>query len=183
MKKQTALLFIFSLLFATTVFGQAKKPVYHPCFLMDSVEAHLPFIQQNAYRIFLDDTLGCRQMLLDNIGVLYVKTGDKKYLTTLEVIHQRASDKVENFYTDIIKRFCEKDFTAFARELYLARGQYYNLERELIATMNMLVDGRSLKLKYMGALNVQIDKARDKKDYNATSFWEKLKKKIEDEKY
>ena len=182
MKKQTALLFIFSLLFAANIFAQAKKPVYHPCFLMDSVEARLPFIQQYAYRIFAD-TFDCRQMLLDNIGSGYLKTGDKKYLTALEFIHQRAGDKVENFYTDIIKRFCEKDFTAFARELYLARGQYYNLERELIATMNMLVDGRSLKLKYIGALNVQIDKARDKKDYNAISFWEKLKKKIEDEKY
>ena len=149
---------------------------------MDSVEARLPFIQQNAYRIFTD-TFDCRQMLLDNIGAMYVKTGDKKYLTALENIHQRAGEKVENFYTDIIKRFCEKDFTAFARELFVARGQYYNLERELIATMNMLVDGRSLKLKYMGALNVQIDKARDKKDYNAISFWEKLKKRIEDEKY
>ncbi len=150
---------------------------------MDSVEINLPFIQQNASRIFLDDTLGCRQMLLDNIGRLYTKTGDKKYLTALEIIHQRAGDKVENLYTDIIKRFCEKDFTAFARELYAAKGQYYSLERELIATVNMLVDGRSLKLKYMGALNVQIDKARDKKDYNAISFWEKLKKRIEDEKY
>lgn len=182
MKKQTALLFIFSIFFAATVFAQSKKPVYHPCFLMDSVEARIPFIQQNAYRIFAD-TFDCRQMLLDNIGALYIKTGDKKYLTTLEVIQQRAGDKVENFYTDIIKRFCEKDFTAFARELYLAKGGYYNLERELIATMNMLVDDRLLKLKYMGTLNVQIDKARDKKDYNAISFWEKLKKKIEDEKY
>ncbi|MCX6198127.1 MAG: hypothetical protein NTY88_02745 [Bacteroidetes bacterium] len=182
MKKQTTLLFIFSLVLSATVFAQAKKPIYHPCFLMDSVEVKLPFIQQNAYRIFVD-TFDCRQMLLDKIGILYLKTGDKKYLTALETIHQRAGEKVENLYTDIIKRFCEKDFTAFARELFVARGQYYNLERELIATMNMLVDGRSLKLKYMGALNVQIDKARDKKDYNAISFWEKLKKRIEDEKY
>lgn len=182
MKKQTPLLFIFSFLFTANAVAQSKKPVYHPCFLMDSVEVKLPFIQQNAYRIFAD-TFDCRQMLLDNIGNLYLKTGDKKYLTSLETIHQRAGEKVENFYTDIIKRFCEKDFTAFAHELLLARGQYYNLERELIATMNMLVDGRSLKLKYMGALNVQIDKARDKNDKGSLLFWEKLKKRIEDEKY
>lgn len=182
MQKRHLLFFIFLFTMAVNAFSQAKKPDYHPCFLMDSVEAKLSFIQQNANRIFID-SFDCRQNLLDSIGSKYLQTKDRKYLTALEVVHQKAGEKVENLYTDILKRFCENDFTGFAGELFLTKGVYYNLEKELIAAMNMLVDGRPLKYKYMGMLNVQITKAQDKKDYSAISFWQKLKKKIEEEKY
>lgn len=148
---------------------------------MDSVEEKLPFVQQNALKIF-NDTFDCRQALLDSIGSKYLQTRDKKYLGALETIHQRAGDKAENFYTDIIKRFCEKDFIAFANDLFLAKGLYFSLENELVTTMNMIVGSRPLKDKYGGLLKIQIEKVRDKKDNSAIVFWEKLKKRIDNDK-
>ncbi len=158
------------------------KPVYHSCFLMDSVEKRLDFIRLNASRIFTD-SVDCKQTLLDSIAVHYLQSKDKKYLDALSSIRQNPNAKVENNYTDIIKRFIENDFSGFIKQIYLAKGKYYVLEKELIGTMNMIVDGRPYKQKYMGLLNVEISIAKDKKDTYYQSFLEKLKVKIEEEKY
>jgi hypothetical protein len=163
-------------------FSQKAKPVYHPCFLMDSVDAKLSFIQLNASRIFTD-TVECKQNVLDNIAALYIKTKDKKYLNALSAIRQNPNAKVDELYTDIINHFAENDFAGFINEIYLAKGKYFALEKELITTMNMIVGTKPLKQKYLGLLNVEIGKAKDKKDSYKTYFLEKLKTKIEDEKY
>ncbi|MFN8285491.1 MAG: hypothetical protein U0V74_02000 [Chitinophagales bacterium] len=159
-----------------------RKPVYHSCFLMDSVDKNLEFIRLNASRIFTD-SVDCKQTLLDSIAIHYTQSKDKKYLDVLSSIRQNPNAKVENNYTDIIKRFIENDFSGFIKQLYLSKGKYYVLEKELIGTMNMIVDGRPYKQKYMGLLNVDISIAKDKKDTYYQSFLEKLKVKIEEEKY
>lgn len=175
------LLSLTLLLVALNTYSQTK-PVYHSCFLMDSVEKRLEFIRLNASRIFTD-SVDCKQTLLDSIAVHYVQSKDKKYLDALSSIRQNPNAKVENNYTDIIKRFIENDFSGFIKQIYLAKGKYYVLEKELIGTMNMIVDGRPYKQKYMGLLNVEISIAKDKKDTYYQSFLEKLKVKIEEEKY
>lgn len=161
--------------------AQAKKIIYHPCFLMDSVDKHLDFIQRNAHRIFAD-TFDCRQALLDSIALKYIKTNQTKYLDLLSAIRQNPNAKVEDLYTDVLKRFIEYDFTGLISQFYLGRGKYQPLEKEMIATMNMIVDGRPFKQKYMGLLNVEIEKAKDKKDKYKQNYLEKLKVKIEEEK-
>lgn len=161
---------------------QTRKAVYHPCFLMDSIDKNLTFIQQNTFRVFAD-TLDCRQTLLDSIAVQYTRSKDKKYLDALNNIRNNGAERVENLFTDIIKRFAEKDFSGFVNELYLSRGKYAALEKELIATMNMMIDGRLYKQKFIGLLNVQIAKAKDGKDKYKLYYLEKLKTKIEEDKY
>ena len=173
------LVFIGSSFFA---FSQKAKPVYHPCFLMDSVESKLSFIQLNATRIFTD-TVECKDNVLNNIAALYIKSKDKKYLDALSAIRQNPNAKVEELYTDIIKRFAENDFTGFVNEIYLAKGKYFALEKELVTTMNMIVGTKPLKQKYLGLLNVEIGKAKDKKDSYKTYYLEKLQTKIEDDKH
>lgn len=163
-------------------FSQKAKPVYHPCFLMDSVETKLSFIQLNASRIFID-TVDCKQNVLDNIALLYVKSKEKKYLDALSAIHENPKAKVSELYTDLIKRFAENDFAGFINDIYLAKGKYFALEKELIATMNMIVGTKPMKQKYLGLLNIEIGKAKDKKNGQKAYFLEKLKTKIEDEKY
>ncbi|MFN8299240.1 MAG: hypothetical protein U0T75_09055 [Chitinophagales bacterium] len=162
--------------------AQNSKPVYHPCFLMDSVDKHLDFIRINASRIFTD-TVDCKQALMDSIGNHYLYTKDKKYLDLLTAIRQNQLAKVENNYTDLIKRFVEDDFDGFVDQLYLARGRYYVLEKEMIATLNMIVDGRPYKNKYLALLGISINLAKTKKDTAKQQFLEKLKTKIEEEKY
>ena len=149
---------------------------------MDSVDAKLSFIQLNASRIFTD-TVECKQNVLDNIAALYIRTKDKRYLNALSAIRQNPNAKVDELYTDIINHFAENDFAGFINEIYLAKGKYFALEKELITTMNMIVGTKPLKQKYLGLLNVEIGKAKDKKDSYKTYFLEKLKTKIEDEKY
>ncbi len=172
----------FLLFLSLCSLAQKVKPVYHPCFLMDSVDAKLSFIQLNASRVFTD-TVECKQNVLDNIAALYLKTKDRKYLDALSAIRQNPNAKVEELYTDIIKRFAEKDFSGFINDLYLAKGKYAALEKELITTMNMIVGAKPLKQKYLGLMNVEIEKAKDKKDSYKAYFFEKLKTKIEEEKY
>lgn len=171
------LMFVVPLL-AAPVMAQKSKPVYQPCLLADSAAARLAFIQTYAYRIF-NDTAECKQILLDSIGSLYNNTADKKYLTALETIHERAAKGVEGLYTDLIKRFCEKDFAGFGRALFAAGGGYRHLEDELIETMNMIVGSQQYKQKYIGQLNVQVLLAKEKNDSRAQAFWEKLKQRIE----
>lgn len=149
---------------------------------MDSIDKNLTFIQQNAQRVFAD-TFDCRQVLLDSIAIHYTRTKDRKYLDALNSIRNNGADKVENLYTDIIKRFAEKDFSGFVNELYLGKGKYLALEKELIATMNMMIDGRLYKQKFIGLLHVQIAKAKDNKDKYKLYYLEKLKIKIEEDKY
>lgn len=161
---------------------QGQKPVYHPCFLMDSVDKHLDFIKRNTQRIFVD-TFDCRQTLMDSIASKYIATKNKKYLDALQAIRVYGNDKVEDLFTDIIKRLCEKDFYLFINELYASRGTLYALEKELITTMNMIIDGRPYKQKYIGQINVAISKAKDNKDSYKSSYLEKLKQKIEEERY
>ncbi len=163
-------------------FSQSKKPIYHPCFLMDSVAKNITFIQYNIKRIFID-TLECRQTLLDNIAIEYNRSRDKNYLDALSLIRQYPGINVEGLYTDIIKRLIESDFSNFLNQLYTARGKYLPLQKELVAAMNMIVDGRPFKQKYMGLLNVEISKAKDKKDTGRLYYLEKLKTKIENDEY
>ena len=162
--------------------AQTKKVIYHPCFLMDSVDKHLDFIVKNAPRVFID-TFDCRQTLLDSIAIRYVQTGDTKYLYDLSSIRVTANLKVDNLYTDIIKRFAEHDLPDFLNQLYVAKGKLIPLQNELISTMNMIINGRPLKQKYMGQMNVEIEKARDGKDKYKLYYLEKLKVKIEEEKF
>lgn len=163
--------------------AQVKKLNYHPCFLKDSVDKHLDFIRLNASRIFID-SFDCKQMLFDSIGALYLSTSEKKYLDALTYIrNSSAASKVENLYTDVIRRFIQADFTDFLNQLYMGKGKYLALEKELVAAMNMIVDGRPYKQKYMGLLNVAIGKANDQKDLPRAAYLNKLKTKIEEDKY
>ena len=171
--------FLFA--FANTE-AQTRRINYHPCFLLDSVEQRLAFIKVNAGRIFVD-TFDCKESLLDSIANGFIRSGETKYLDVLSVIGQNPNAKVEGLYTDILKRFVENDFTGFVDKLYLARGRYMYLQNEMIATLNIIIDGRPFKRKYLGLLNVEISKAQDSKDKNRQLFLEKLKQKIEEEKY
>jgi len=165
---------------ATQVQAQKPKPVYHPCFLMDSVDARLLFIQQNATRVFVD-TFDCRQELLNKIAGLYTSTKNKKYLDALAAIRQNPSAKVEELYTDPVTRIIENDFTAFINELYLAKGRYLPLEKEMVAALNMIVGYKPLKQKYLPLLKIEIEKAKDKQDNTRKYYLEKLKQKIEED--
>lgn len=176
------LIVAIALLFTSVAFAQKAKPVYHPCFIMDSAETKLSFIQLNAARIFTD-TVECKQNLLDNMVSLYIKTNDKKYLDALSAIRQNPSAKVEELYTDVVKRLVENDFAGFINQLYLAKGKYMPLEKELITAMNMIVGTKPLKYKYQGLLNVEIEKAKELKDAYKLSYLQKLKAKIDGEKY
>lgn len=172
-----------TLFYASLCLAQTKsKPVYDACQLKDSIDKHLVFIQQNINRIFVD-TAECKQTLLDSIGQQYITTKNKKYLDALSNLRNVGTDKVQDYYTDVIKRFVETDFAEFVNDLYLGKGKYIALEKELVSTLNMIVDGRPFKTKYIGLLNVEISKAKDKKDTSKTYFLEKLKTRIEADKY
>ena len=149
---------------------------------MDSVAKNINFIQYNIRRILVD-TFDCRQSLLDNIAIEYNQSKDKKYLDVLSLIRQYPGIHVDGLYTDVIRLLIEKDFSGFVNVLYIAKGKYRSLEKELIAAMNMIVDGRPYKQKYMGLLNVEISKAVDNKDITRSEYLKKLKTKIEEEKY
>ncbi len=150
---------------------------------MDSVDKHLDFIRQNASRIFID-SFDCKQMLFDSITVQYIRTKEKRYIDALTYIHNSSAAKqVENLYTDEIRKLVQNDFAGLLDLFYTGRGKYQVLEKELIATMNMIIAGRPYKLKYMGLLNVEISKAKDNRDTGRAAYFEKLKLKIEEDKY
>lgn len=174
---------IFTLIFCSTVaIAQSKKTVYHPCALIDSLDKHLAFIPLNTSRIFVD-SFDCRQTLLDSIASKYLRTHEQKYLEALSAIRVNGAERVEDLYTDIIARFAEKDFTGFVNDLYLAKGKYLPLEKELVATLNMMINGKPYKNKFMAVLQGQITKANEAKDKYKISYLEKLKQKIELDKY
>lgn len=176
---------VFTLLVISfLVEAQTRKPVYNPCFLLDSIDRRLEFIKLNAFRIFAD-SFDCRQTLMDSIGSRYLATKSTRYLDFLAALHQNpaATEKVANLYPDLLKRFSEDDFPGFVNQLYLARGRYAALEKELIAVMNMIVNDRPYKLKYLGLLNVEIGKAKDAGNKPKQAYLEKLKLRIEEEKY
>lgn len=162
--------------------AQTKKPVYHPCFLLDSVDARLDFIKLNAARIFTD-TIDCKQTLLDSISIKYLRTKDKKYLDALATIRQNPMAKVENEYPDLLQRIIKNDFVGFINQLYAARGKYLPLEKELVASLSMIIDGRPLKQKYIPQINTEIDIARMAKDAAKMQYLMKLKVHIETESY
>lgn len=173
---------IVLLVAAVNLSAQKKRVVYHPCFLMDSVDKHLDFIKVNAGRVFVD-SFDCKQTLLDSIANRYVKTKNVKYLDALSVIRQNPNARVEDLYTDIIKRIIENDFGGFIQQLYLAKGRLAPLQNELIATLNMIVGTQPLKQKYYGQLNVEMIKAKEAKDKYKEYYLDKLKLKIDEEKY
>lgn len=177
------LLFAFTLviLAAYTTQAQTVRPVYHPCFLLDSVDKRLDFIKANASKIFVD-SFDCKETLLDSISMLYIRGKDKKYLDALTTILANPKAEVEGLYTDVVKRFVQNDFGGFLNELYVARGKYQLLEKELVTAMNMIVDGKPLKQKYAGQLNLQISMTKDKKDSAKLYYLEKLKTRIEEDK-
>lgn len=178
-----ALPYLLSLYLTFSIFelSAQKKPAYHPCNLLDSADIRLEFIRLNAGRIF-DDTSDCRQELLNAIAEKYIASKDEKYLAALSSIRQNTQAKVEEFYTDPINRLLEDDFAGFIHRLYISRGKYLPLEKELVVTMNMIMGDRPLKQKYMGLLNVEISKASDKKDTGKEAFLKKLRQRIEEEK-
>jgi hypothetical protein len=174
---------LFFTAFISLAFSQGRRPVYNPCILKDSLDKHLEFIKLNASRIFID-TFECRQSLFDSMASRYLRSGDKKYLDVLSYIHSSsAAQKVEGLYTEVLRKLIQTDFLGFLNHLYTGKGKYLPLEKELIATMNMIVDGRPYKQKYMGLLNVEISKAQDKKDTPRSYYLEKLKTNIEEENY
>lgn len=174
---------IFLLMSEGGIFSQSIRPIYNPCLLADSVEKRLDFIRLNASRIFLD-TADCKQQLFDSIAEQYVRTKDKKYLDALSYLrNSSASNKVEDLFTDVIRKLVQTDFGDFLLQLYLAKGKYLALENELAITMNMIIDGRPLKQKYQGLLNVEISKAKDAKNLGYASYLEKLKVKIEEDRH
>jgi hypothetical protein len=162
--------------------AQSKKINYHPCFLKDSIDNRLTFIAQYAGRIFID-SFDCKEALLDSIAVGYERTKDVKYLNTLASIRQNPYAKADELYTDVIRQLIESDFMDFVDKLYLARGGLLPLQNELISTMNVIINGRPFKQKYMGLLNVEIERAKDSKDKYREQYLEKLKLKIDEEKY
>jgi hypothetical protein len=162
--------------------AQSKKINYQPCFLKDSVEKRLAFIVPNAGRIFVD-SFECREALLDSIASCYERTKDTKYLMALAYIRQNPRANAGELYTDIIKHLVEYDFMNFVDQLYLTKGALLSLQNELIATMNIIIDGRPFKQKYMGRLSVEIEQAKDANDKNREQFLEKLKLKINEEQY
>jgi hypothetical protein len=182
MRVDKCLMFLLLQFALTGAWAQSKKPVYHPCFLIDSVDAKMNVIRINAAKIF-NDTFDCRQTLMDSIASRYLATKDNKYLDLLTTIRQNPLAHVDNLYPDVIKRFVENDFGEFINRLYLGKGKYAVLEKELIGVLNMIVNARPLKQKYMGLLNVEIDKAKDDKDKLRQAYFEKLKLRIEEEKY
>ena len=161
--------------------AQSAKPVYHPCFLLDSVDKRIDFIKANASKVFVD-SFDCKETLLDSISMLYIRSKDKKYLDALTTILSNPKAQVEGLYTDVVKRFVQDDFGGFINALYIARGKYQLLEKELVTAMNMIVDGKPLKQKYAGQLNLQISLAKDKKDSAKLYYLEKLKTRIEEDK-
>lgn len=169
------------MLCSVAAFSQSAKPVYHPCFLLDSVDKRLDFIKVNAAKVFVD-SFDCKETLLDSISMLYMRSKDKKYLDALTTILANPKAAVEGLYTDVVKKFVQDDFGGFLNELYLARGKYQLLEKELVAAMNMIVDGKPLKQKYAGQLNLQISITKDKKDTAKLAYLEKLKTRIEEDK-
>jgi hypothetical protein len=181
MRKATS--FFIALLCLATAYAQSVKPGYNPCLLSDSVEPRLDFIRLNAVRIF-GDTADCKQRLFDSIGANYIRTKDKKFLDVLSCLRtSSAANKVENLYTDVIRKFVQSDFSDFLLQLYNARGKYLALENELAITMNMIIDGRPYKQKYMGLMNVEISKAKDTKNSGYAAYLEKLKLKIEEDRH
>lgn len=162
--------------------AQSKKVNYHPCFLLDSIDKRLPFISQYAGRIFID-SFDCKEALLDSIAVRFEQTKDTKYLNALASIRQNPYSKADELFTDVIKHLVENDFLGFVDKLYLAKGGLLPLQNELIATLNTIINGRPLKQKYMGLLNVEIERAKDSKDKYREQYLEKLKLKIDEEKY
>lgn len=167
--------------FTLTIAAQSRKINYSPCYLKDSVDRHLDFIKLNSSRIFKDSS-DCRQSLIDSIGDRYLRTRQTMYLDVLASIRQNPAAKAEDLYTDIITRFIEDDFSGFVDQLAKGKGKYLSLEKELVAAMNMIVNGRPLRQKYMGELNLDIEMAKDKKDKYKQAYLEKLKQKIEEEK-
>jgi len=158
-----------------------RAQVYHPCFLMDSVDKHLDFVRVNAARVFID-TFECKDNLLKKITQRYIDTKDIRFLSTLSSIRQSQQAKVEEYYTELMQMLVATDFAGLLNQLYLARGKFYPLEKELIAAMNMMVDGRLLKVKYYGLLNLEIEKANAAKDSTKAAWLNKLKLRIDNEK-
>ena len=162
--------------------AQGRKVNYHPCFLLDSIEQRLAFIKQNASRIFTDSA-DCKETLLDSVAIGYIRTKDVKYLDALAAIRQNPAAKADGLFTDVITLIVKDDFIGFADQLYRSKGRLLPLQNELIGAMNMIVDGRPFKQRYMGQLNVEIERTKDSKDKYRQAYFEKLKQKIEEEKY
>lgn len=174
--------FLVLLFYVTVSAAQSRKINYHPCFLKDSVDSRLVFIRQNAGRIFID-SFDCKDDLLDSIAVKFTITKNVKYLDVLTSIRQNPYAHADGLFTDVVKIFIEDDFTGFVEKLYQGGGRFLPLQNELIAAMNMIVNGRPLKQKYLGQLNAEIERVKDTKDKYRENYLEKLKQKIENEQY
>ena len=170
------------LLSASASVAQGNRVSYNPCFLKDSIGSQMAFIRLNAARIFID-TADCKDVLLDSIAVRYTRTKEVRYLVALSTIRQNAFAKTDGLFTDAIKLIADADFAGFIDELYMAKGRFLPLQDELIAAMNMILNGRPLKQKYMGQLNIEIQRAKDSADKNRETYLEKLKQKIDAEQY
>jgi|GEM_PF-2962221 hypothetical protein len=170
------------LLSVTVLYAQNGMVNYSPCFLKDSVDKKLPFIRQNAAMIFTE-TADCKDLLLDSIAMMFARTRDIRYISVLTIIHKNPLAKTNGLFTDAVMLLAEYDFTWFINQLYLGKGKYQLLQNELIAAMNMIIDGKPLKQKYTGRLNAEIERAKASHDENMEEFLEKLKMRIEGDQY
>lgn len=182
MKKLSATFTVLLLTISFGLFAQKAKPVYDPCLLADSARTKAEYIKLNAARIFTD-TAECKGRLLDSIAIAYWDSSDIKMLEVLSSIRLNPNAKAEMYFTEIVTRFIQADFEKFAEDLYNSKGRCTGIEKELIGAMNMIYNEKPLKNKYLGRLNVLIEKAKDKKDKYRTDYFTKLKYKIENEQY
>ncbi|MCS6935494.1 MAG: hypothetical protein NZM35_10155 [Chitinophagales bacterium] len=173
--------FVWSLLCAVVLHSSAQTSHPHPCSLTDSIQKHLPYIRQQVKRVF-HDTINCRQVLLLRIAELYSANRDAKYLDALQYIRVTGDDLVSDLYPDVILAVLQRQFSGFLHDLYAGKGRYYALEKELVICLNMIVEGRPLKQKYLGLFNVEIGKAKDKKDAAKAAYLTKLKTRVEEDK-
>ena len=175
-------LILFGFLLLTVCLPAQSKTLFYSCRLVDSVESKLIFIQNNSSKIFTD-TAECKQAILNHVVSLYISTKNKKYLNALTAIRLNPAAKVSDLYADVIIRLVQNDFTDFIQKLYLGKGKYAILEKELIFAMNMIVGNQPLKQKYFGTLNESIKKAAENKKTDELAYLKKLKVKIESEKH
>jgi hypothetical protein len=182
MKSLKVLLIGFLLPLCLGLSAQHVKPAYDACLLKDSVFLKADFIKLNAARIFTDSA-ECKGVLLDSIAVAYWDSSNLKMLELLSAIRVNPVAKAEMYFTEIVSRFVNKDFEKLLADLYNSKGRATGIEKELISVMNMIIDEKPLKNKYLGRMNVQIEKAKDKKDKYKTDYLTKLKYKIENEQY
>lgn len=162
--------------------AQNKSAAYNSCLLKDSIDKHLETIRLSPARVFTDSAQ-CKRELLDSIANKFLTTSDKKYLGVLTSIAQNSKSKIEGEFQDVMKMLVDGSFSKLLDAFYTGRGGYAALEKEVVLLMNTIVGGRPYKQQYLGLLNVEIEKAKDKDDRNKELYLVRFKQRIEDDKF